>query len=93
MATELTKEQREQLNKLGVKFFFNSLFIGVYHAALLVLINFVSTLAILLLGLPEWTMYLAAFVAGVIIFKEMFSKNKASHDRLLLEVKKITDKN
>jgi hypothetical protein len=85
---ELTPEQIKALNKLGFKFFLGSFVNGVYHAAMLVLMNVVTTLAVLALELPEFLMYVGA---GIFVFKRMFSISKQSHDTFMSEVKKITD--
>lgn len=91
MVTELTADKRKRINKLGFKLFVGSFFNGVYHAAMLVLVNFITLLAIKLLELPDWTMYLAAFVAGVIIFNQMFKATRESQAKFVEEAKKIAE--
>ena len=87
----LTPEQIKALNKLALKFFLASLWNGAYHALLLVMLNFVTTMAVLALELPEFLMYVGAIGAGIFVFRRMLSITKESHDRLILDTKKITE--
>jgi hypothetical protein len=87
----LTPEQLKALDKLGLKFFLGSLWNAVYHAIMLVLMNVVTTLAVIDLELPDFFMYAGALVAGIFVFRRMLSITKQSHDTFILEVKKITE--
>ena len=87
----LTPEQIKALDKLSRNFLLGSVLTGVYHAIMLTLMNVVITLAVLALELPELFMYVGAIVAGVFVFRRMLSITKEKHDRLSLEVKKITE--
>jgi hypothetical protein len=86
-----TPEQQKALNKLGVKFLLSSLLNGAYHAAMMVLMNVVTTLAVLALELPEFLMYIGAGVAGIFVFRRMLSIAKQKHDTFILEAKKIIE--
>jgi hypothetical protein len=88
---ELTAEQKKDINKLEVKHFVDSILLGVSSAVTLVLLNIVIVLSVKLLEMPEPVDFAANVFVAILVFRRMLLISKESHDRLIQELKKITD--
>jgi hypothetical protein len=89
---KVTPEKQKEINSVGLKFLVKDFFNGVHHMLLLIVVNVITYLSIALLGGPMWMKILCAAIAAIIIFGRMQRITRASHDRLIQDIKKITDK-
>lgn len=93
MEVEVTPEQQKELNKIGMKYLFRNFINGVHHSLMLITVNFILIMGIPLMDGPMWLVYLLSAASAFFIFRRMNSISKASHDRLLQEIKKIVNIN
>jgi hypothetical protein len=91
MENEITTEQKKSLNKLGNRFFAQSVFNGASHALMLCLINFILVMAQQIFDLDSTLGLILSVGSGFFVIRRMFSINKENYDRFNQEAKKIID--
>jgi hypothetical protein len=89
MEQQLNAEQKKKLNKIGTKFFFHSVFNGISHAVMLVLVNFISVLSVQIFDIPEPLALIACIVAAFLVMRRMISINQENYDRFKKESDEI----